>query len=76
MDGNEGWRSLPANPGMSLRDWFAGQAMAGMLGGGPEYHLAIKEMAKELGVNEGQVAASAAYEYADAMLRAREARHV
>jgi hypothetical protein len=52
--------------GMSLRDWFAGQAMAGILGGGfadtiPHYDL-----------NGGRAAAAFAYQYADAMLAARK----
>lgn len=46
-----------AEPGMSLRDWFAGQAMAGLLAA-KGYHLR-------------QVAAIDAYNIADAMLAAR-----
>jgi hypothetical protein len=49
-------------PGMSLRDWFAGQALAGMCGGEPGAHLIP------------DAAAFGAYEYADAMLRAREGK--
>lgn len=48
------------NPGMSLRDWFAGQAMAGWLA--------------SFGPDEGYRAAGIstfAYEIADAMLAAR-----
>ena len=48
--------------GMSLRDWFAGQALAGMLGGEPGSHLMFS------------TAAAGAYEYADAMLKAREGK--
>jgi len=44
---------------MTLRDWFAGQALAGML---------IGEWLSDKGV------ATLAYEYADAMLRAREVK--
>jgi hypothetical protein len=43
-------------PGMTLRDWFAGQALAGYLAANPE---------PELG---SMNAAGAAYRYADAML--------
>lgn len=45
--------------GMSLRDWFAGQALAGMLAG----ENCTGEIAND---------ASTAYRYADAMLRARK----
>jgi hypothetical protein len=31
IDGHEGWRSIPSRGGMSLRAWFAGQALAGLL---------------------------------------------
>jgi hypothetical protein len=48
-----------ANEGMSLRDWFAGQALAGMLAGEPGAHLATPRIGIE------------AYAVADAMLAAR-----
>lgn len=49
------------HPGMSLRDWFAGQALMGMLANGePTIQLPT-----------GFSTAQCAYEYADAMLRAR-----
>lgn len=47
----------PGNAGMSLRDWFAGQALAGIM---------------TLRPNTADEAAWAAYEAADAMLAARE----
>jgi hypothetical protein len=47
--------------GMSLRDWFAGQALAGLLA-----HTGESERNR----------AVAAYRYADAMLRARDTREV
>lgn len=51
--------------GMSLRDWFAGQALAGMLdfSGAHSYQFADDAVALEV--------ATSAYEIADAMIRAR-----
>lgn len=51
---------VPGNDGMSLRDWFAGQALAGF-SANPECH----------GWNFEQ-AADYAYQQADAMLAARK----
>ena len=49
------------HPGMSLRDWFAGQALAGIAGPhGEGFSLQESD------------AANWAYEYADAMLKARQ----
>jgi hypothetical protein len=47
---------------MKLRDYFAGQALAGML---------INYTTQKFGVGE-QTCANGAYEFADAMLAARE----
>ena len=47
-------------PGMSLRDWFAGQALSGMLADNDGYS-SISKMS------------ATAYTIADAMLEAREA---
>ena len=44
--------------GMSLRDWFAGQALIGLISDGAA---------------RPNVTSSVAYEFADAMLKAREA---
>ena len=47
-------------PGMSLRDWFAGQALAGMLGTNEGWNAENKQIAQS------------AYEVADAMLACRK----
>ena len=52
--------------GMSLRDWFAGQALAGLLAGG------LGDTIPHDDVTAGQQAADFSYGYADAMLRARK----
>ena len=53
--------------GMSLRDWFAGQAMAGMLA------YSQNDRSGNWANNASEIAvARGAYEYADAMLAARE----
>lgn len=60
---NAGWREDdPACRGMTLRDWFAGQALAG---------LTANMNRQEFVEMSTQHMASLAYRYADAMLRAR-----
>ena len=50
-----------SNPGMTLRDWFAGQALNGMLSPAPfRENVTYREIA------------DGAYRWADAMLAARE----
>lgn len=51
---------IEAKPGMTLRDWFAGQALAGLLSG------KTRDTQDEF--------AAVSYELADAMLRAREGK--
>ena len=53
--------------GMSLRDWFAGQALASIAN-----HTGLLPAARKQGLGVCVVAAVAAYEYADAMLAERE----
>ncbi len=53
--------------GMSLRDWFAGQALAGLV-----QLRAIHEAARDAGEPAEALTAQAAYQYADAMLEARK----
>lgn len=59
--------------GMSLRDHFAGQSLAGMLANAP-YLMAIRDEAKHRGENAEDYIARTAYELADAMIKAREAQ--
>ena len=49
-------------PGMTLRDWFAGQALAGMVAGSRGLDITIEQFATE------------SYSLADAMLAERERR--
>lgn len=53
--------------GMSLRDWFAGQAMAALIAKAPAV-LEVNEVTSMC-----QLIANGAYNYADAMLAARGA---
>lgn len=61
----EGCWNQSYTPGMSLRDWFAGQALAGVLP-------VCKEDTLGRGQSKAQVFAQRAYEIADAMLAARK----
>lgn len=61
---------------MSLRDWFAGQALPGILTQevNDSRARARKECSKESGILVRDAVAAMAYEYADAMIAAREAK--
>lgn len=50
--------------GMSLRDWFAGQALSGLYG-------SVMKAALPMGMDRNELMARAAYEVADAMLLER-----
>lgn len=63
--GNSNWEMNPA-PGMSLRDWFAGQALSGLTSN--TKWLETVNLKTDLPCT---IAANAAYEFADAMLAAR-----
>ena len=60
-----------AIPGMSLRDWFAGQAMQAFAGQPETMGRAMKSMGMDLG-RIGEAISKAAYATADAMLAERE----
>lgn len=57
----------PPFGGMSLRDWFAGQAIPALISS-----VGIAKVAEQRGVTVSELVARAAYQYADAMLKARE----
>ena len=57
-------------PGMSLRDWFAGQALAGFASSWYDRHK--DDPATQRGAGPSEIAA-AAYAHADAMIAARKA---
>ena len=63
----EGVQHMTQEPGMSLRDWFAGQALVGIMSGNRE----ISGNGEVFGFTRENVAA-AAYVMADAMLAARD----
>lgn len=64
----------PVMYGMSLRDWFAGQALAGERARmvHSERLATLNEVAATCGVEPADVVALYCYELADAMLKARE----
>lgn len=55
--------------GMTLRDYFAGQALIAVLSGG--YVVTINNLAIENGISTNDVATRVSYEFADAMLKER-----
>jgi hypothetical protein len=60
--------------GMTLRDWFAGQALAGILADDSLVSPEMLKMFGSEGKTRGDIASVASYAYADAMLTAREAK--
>ena len=67
---NPGGFPEPAD-GMSLRDWFAGRAMAGFLAN-PQWSNAIGKTSQEAGIPAQNGVAAMAYAQANAMLAERE----
>jgi hypothetical protein len=70
-----GLRTETRHPGMSLRDWFAGQALAAIVGPAsfdPEAAMSIKTMADNKGLGNAETIALLCYGFAEAMVRHRE----
>lgn len=57
--------------GMSLRDWFAGQALQGILAGGSNWNSVAGEVMKNEGIWGDVSTTGIAYRFADAMIKAR-----
>lgn len=57
--------------GMTLRDYFAGRALAGIAGQSKTFTDALVLKARELGIESEQYAAQMAYVLADAMIAER-----
>jgi hypothetical protein len=68
-----GHSTVVGESGMSLRDWFAGQALAGIMASPLEYVRGAKETGRGH-LSMGEVFVQQAYAAADKMLAAREAR--
>ena len=60
--------------GMSLRDWFAGQALQGILAGGSGWNSVSAEVMRNEGIWGDVSTTELAYLFADAMIAAREAK--
>lgn len=82
---HDGNRAEHAQPGMSLRDWFAGMALSGVCArfGGPNWCkqstdalLGINDSDDEDGINDPKMWAEECYMLAYAMLAERERRNV
>lgn len=61
---------MPARDGMSLRDYFAGQALAGMLANNRVFEGCVGRATSE-NITTDHAVAIGAYELADALLKAR-----
>ena len=60
-----------AQEDIGLRDWFAGQALAGILAGGSSWNSVAAEVMKNKGIWGDVSTTEIAYLFADAMLKAR-----
>lgn len=80
---NDGGNAFPADNtantngtmGMTLRDWFAGQALhnpAICTGAASEYDIVAWFGPSKYGIEKSEIVAKQAFEYADALLEERE----
>ena len=69
-DTHERWES--AQEGMSLRDYFAGQIIGGMMADGSSFATVMKLTKATTEQSHALTAAKVAYSIADAMLSARD----
>jgi hypothetical protein len=58
-------------PGMTLRDYFAGQALTSIISC-PEFRIALEKIGKEKGLTIEESITRAAFVYADSMIRNRK----
>lgn len=69
------YEPIPSCAGMTLRDWFAGQALAGITSSlaGKDIMRSIVELAAEHDAEDiGVTIARSAFEYADSMIKQRD----
>ncbi len=74
-----GWSPRDAPPGMSLRDWFAGQALTNIKTTGQHASWgamgqSVASLSSMVGIMSPTEIAENAYAIADAMLKAREVK--
>lgn len=68
--GHQDSRTTWQFPGMTIRDWFAGKALAAMLGSDTILDT-FNDVVKATGISRSEWMADQAYKFADAMLAER-----
>ena len=59
------------NPGLTIRQWYAGQALAGMMAN-TDLLISSRDEAKSRGMDAGEAIAATCYEQADSMIAERD----
>ena len=67
-DDKAGWHS---QEGMTLRDYFAGEALKGFCSNDAKHQRAVEHSRNGIGAAISDIFSKEAYDYADAMLKAR-----